>query len=131
MPPLLQPKSAEFPLGVSTLTFTDSGSEMTPVVSVTFSCVLLTTVVASVAPLNTITDEETKWLPVRFREKLDGNCENAMVIGDTESRTGAGRALPQSGFRELQLGSSSSKTRSPRRVVVDRKQVALNERCID
>jgi len=81
--------------------------------------------VASVVPLNTITDEETKWLPVRFREKLDGNCENAMVFGDTESRTGAGRALPQRGFRELQPGRSSNKTKSARRVVVDRKQVAL------
>lgn len=50
-PPLLQPKSEEFPLGVSTLTFTDSGPEITPVVSVTFSCVLLTTVVLSAVPL--------------------------------------------------------------------------------
>ena len=87
--------------------------------------VLLATVVGSVVPLNTITDEETKWLPVRFSEKLDGNCENVMVAGDTESRTGTGRALPHRGFRELQPGRSSNKTRSPRRVVVDRKQVAL------
>ena len=85
----------------------------------------------SVVPLNTITDEETKWLPVKFREKLDGNWENAMVVGDTESRTGAGRALPQSGFRELQPSRSSNKARSPRRVVVYRKQIALKERCID
>ena len=84
-----------------------------------------------VAPLNTTIDEETKWLPVRFREKLDGNCENAMVVGDTESRTGEGRALPQSGFRDLQPGRSSNKTRSPIRMMVDRKQVALKERCID
>lgn len=82
-------------------------------------------------PLNTITDEETKWLPVRFREKLDGNCENAMVVGDTESRTGAGRALPQSGFRELQPGRSSNKSRSPSRVVVNRKEETPKERCID
>jgi hypothetical protein len=87
--------------------------------------------VGRVAPLNTTTDEETKWLPVRFREKLDGNCENAMVVGDTESRTGEGRALPQSGFRDLQPGRSSNKTSSPSRMVVDRKQVALKERCID
>ena len=82
----------------------------------------------SVVPLNTITDEETKWPPVRFREKLDGNCENAMVVGDTESRIGAGRALPQSGFRDLQPGRSSNKTKSPAQVVVGRKQVALMER---
>lgn len=85
----------------------------------------------SVVPLKTITDEETKWLPVRFREKLDGNCENAIVVGDTESRTGAGRVLPHSGFRELQPGRSSNKARSPRRVVVDKKQVVLKEQCID
>ena len=84
----------------------------------------------SVVPLNTITDDETKWLLVRFSEKLDGNCENAMVVGETESRTGAGRALPQSGFRELQPGKSSNRTKSPRPVVVARKQVALKERCI-
>ena len=83
----------------------------------------------SVVPLNTITDEETKWLPVSVREKLDGNCENAMVVGDTESRTGAGRALPHNGFRELQPGRSSNKTRRPRHVVVDGEQDAL-ERCI-
>ena len=92
---------------------------------------MLTTVVGSVVPLNKITDEETKWLPVRFRDKLDGNCENAMVVGDTESRIGAGRARPQSGFRDLQPGRSSNKTKSPKRVVVGRKQVALMERCID
>lgn len=89
-------------------------------------CELLTTVVGSVVPLNTITDEETKWLPVRVREKLDGNCENAMVVGDTESRTGAGRALPQTGFRELQPERSSSRTRSPRRVVVVAKIIFVN-----
>ena len=92
--------------------------------------VLLATVVGRVVPLNTITDEETKWLPVRFREKLDGNCENAMVVGDTESRTGVGRVLPQSGFRELQAGRSSNSTRSPSQVMGDRKPVTLKERCI-
>jgi len=38
LPPLVQPKSEEFPLGVSTLTFTDPGPEITPVVSITFNC---------------------------------------------------------------------------------------------
>jgi len=37
-PPLVQPKSPEFPLGVCTETFTDPGPEITPVVSVTFNC---------------------------------------------------------------------------------------------
>ena len=80
----------------------------------------------SVVPLNTITDEETKWLPVTCREKLDGNCENAIVVGDTELRTGAGRALPQSGFRELQPDSSSNRTRSAARVVVDANIIFMN-----
>ena len=75
---------------------------------------------ANVVPLNTITDEETKWLPLTVREKPDDNCEKAMVAGDTELRTGAGRVLPQSGFRELQPGRSSTKARIPRRVLVDK-----------
>ena len=58
-PPLLQPKFAEFPLGVSTLTFTDSGLEMMPVVSITFSCVALTTVVLSAVPLISTSEAET------------------------------------------------------------------------
>jgi len=82
--------------------------------------------VGSVVPLNTITDEETKWLPVACREKLDGNCENATVAGDTESSTGAGRALPQSGFRELQPDRSSNGTRSARRVVVEANIIFVN-----
>ena len=77
-------------------------------------------------PLNTITDEETKWLPVSVREKLDGNCENAMVVGETASRTGAGRALPQSGFIELQPGNSSNTARSPRRVVVEEQIILMS-----
>ena len=80
----------------------------------------------SAAPLNTTTDEETKWLPVSSREKLDGNCENAMVVGDTESRTGAGRELPQSGFRVLQPDNSSNRARSPRRVVLEAQVIFVN-----
>ena len=79
-----------------------------------------------VVPLKTITDEETKWLPVTCRERLDGSCENAMVVGDTDLRTGAGRALPQSGFRELQPDSSSNRTRSATRVVVDVNIIFMN-----
>jgi len=85
--------------------------------------------VDSVVPLNTITDEETKSLPPRLREKLEGNWENTMVAGDTESRIGAGRALPQSGFRELQAGRSSNETRRLRRALVDGYQV-VKERYI-
>jgi len=59
LPPLLQPRSEEFPLGVSTLTLTDPGPEMRPDVSVTFSCVLLTTVVLSAVPLSSTSEAET------------------------------------------------------------------------
>lgn len=38
VPPLVQPKLPEFPPGVNTFTFTGPGSEMMPVVSITFSC---------------------------------------------------------------------------------------------
>ena len=92
---------------------------------------LLTTVAGSVVPLNTKTDEETKWLPVRFRVKLDGNCENTSVVGVTESSTGAGRALPQSGFRDLQAGRTSNRTKSPRRVAIAKEYVALKKRFMD
>lgn len=79
-------------------------------VMVTVSWELLFTVVARVAPLKTTTEEETKWLPVAVRTKLGGSCEKAMVAGEIELRTGAGRALPQRGFSELHPGSSRSAT---------------------
>jgi hypothetical protein len=52
--------SAEFPLGVNTLTFSDPGPEITPVVSITFSCSLLFTVALRGLPLITTWDDETK-----------------------------------------------------------------------
>jgi len=71
---------------------------------------LLTTVVATVAPLKTTSEEETNWLPVAVRTKLGGSCEKTMVVGEIESRLGVGRALPQSGFSALQPGKSKSKS---------------------
>jgi hypothetical protein len=38
VPPLVQPTSPEFPLGVSTLTFTVPGPEITSLESFTFNC---------------------------------------------------------------------------------------------
>jgi hypothetical protein len=38
VPPLVQPKSPVFPLGVSTLTFTTPGPEITSLESFTFNC---------------------------------------------------------------------------------------------
>jgi hypothetical protein len=74
------------------------------------TCVLPTTVVARVVPLKITTEEDTKWLPVTVMTKLDGNCAKAMVAGEIESRTGTGRALPQSGFRALHPSRSKSAT---------------------
>lgn len=47
LPPLVQPISAEFPVGVNTLTLTIPGPAMIPVVSITFRFELLTTAVLS------------------------------------------------------------------------------------
>ena len=43
VPPLVQPRSAEFPLGVSTVTLTAPGPEISPVVSFTVSFLSVTT----------------------------------------------------------------------------------------
>jgi hypothetical protein len=60
--------------------------------------------------LKTITEDETKWLPVAVRTKLGGSCENTIVVGEIEVRLGAGRALPQRGFSALHPGRSRSMT---------------------
>lgn len=71
---------------------------------------LLTTVVARVAPLKTITEEETKWPPVAVRTKLGGSCENTIVAGEIDLRLGEGRALPHRGFSALHPLRSTSMT---------------------
>jgi hypothetical protein len=60
VPPLVQPTSPEFPLGVLTVTLAVPGAEITEVVMVTCSCVLLVTEVLSFVPLMTTTEDETK-----------------------------------------------------------------------
>jgi hypothetical protein len=74
------------------------------------SCELLITLVATVAPLKTNTEEETKSLPVAVITKLGGSCEKIMVVGEIELRLGLGRALPQSGFSALHPESSKTMT---------------------
>ena len=59
VPPLVQPKSPEFPLVVLTVTLSVPGDEITSSVSVTCNCVLLITRVLSVVPLMTTTEDET------------------------------------------------------------------------
>lgn len=60
VPPLVQPRSPEFPLGVSTVTLAVPGAEISAAVTVTRNCVLLVTKVASVVPFITPTVAETK-----------------------------------------------------------------------
>ena len=59
VPPLVQPKSPVFPLGVFTVTLAVPGAEITALVMETCNCVLLVTRVLSVVPLITPTVEET------------------------------------------------------------------------
>jgi hypothetical protein len=71
---------------------------------------LLSTEVASVAPLKTTSDEATNWLPVAVSTKLEGSCEKTTVAGEIELRNGTGRELPQRGFSALHPGRSESTT---------------------
>src|SRR5262245_57686882 len=64
VPPLVQPTSPTFPLGVITLMLNCPGPEITPVVSVICSCWLEFTVGPRGFPLITISDAETKLLPL-------------------------------------------------------------------
>ncbi len=59
VPPLVQPREPEFPLGVLTVTLAVPGAEITAVVIVIFSCALLITVVFCAFPLTSPTEAET------------------------------------------------------------------------
>jgi hypothetical protein len=59
VPPLVQPREPEFPLGVLTATFAVPGAEMAAVVRVIFNCVLLVTEVLCATPLINPTEAET------------------------------------------------------------------------
>ena len=59
-PPLVQPRSPEFPLGVLTVTLAVPRVEMVAVVIVTCNCRLLVTSVLSVVPLMSTTEDESK-----------------------------------------------------------------------
>jgi hypothetical protein len=112
VPPLLQPRSPELPLGVCTVTLTAPGAEIKLVVSMTFNCPLLITVVLTVSPLIKTTDEETNWLPFTINVEPCCTSENGIVLGEREPISGAGLELPQSGFRVLlqpEANNSASK----------------------
>jgi len=110
VPPLEQPTSLVFPAGVLTATVNFPRPRIMEDVMVAVSWEWLVTMVARVEPLKTMTEEETKWLPVAMMAKLAGSCEKAIVVGEIELRIGAGRALPQRGFSELHPGKSKSTT---------------------
>jgi hypothetical protein len=59
VPPLVQPRLPEVPLGVLTFTLAVPGAEITAVVSVTCNSSLLTNVVLSAVPLITTTEAAT------------------------------------------------------------------------
>jgi hypothetical protein len=102
VPPLVQPKLPEFPLGVLMLTLAVPGPVMSAVVSVACNWDSLRTWVLRVVPLITTTEDDTMWLPFTLSKNPCCTCANVMVVGEREEMDGAGRALPQRGFRALQ-----------------------------
>jgi hypothetical protein len=112
VPPLEQPTSPVLPAGVFTATSKFPRAGIVEEVMVPASWELLVTAVATVVPLKTIKEEATNWLPVAVSTKLGGNCEKLVVAGEIESRTGAGRALPQRGFSALHPGNSKTTSNS-------------------
>lgn len=107
VPPLVQPRSPEFPLGVLTLTVAVPGPEIESVVMVTCNCCLLRTVVFSVLPLTVTTEDETKSEPFTTSRAPCWTWLNMRVLGESEAMTGAGRELPHRGLRALQPGKSN------------------------
>jgi hypothetical protein len=81
------------------------------VVIVTCNCWLLTTVVLSVVPLMTTTEDETNWLPFTERTRPCCTSANVIVVGERDPITGAGRVLPQRGLSALQPGRVNNASR--------------------
>lgn len=121
VPPLEQPTSPVLPAGVFTATLKFPTAGIIAEVIVPASWELLVTAVAMVTPLKTIKEEETNWLPFAVTTKLGGNCEKLVVAGEIESRTGAGRALPQRGFSALHPGSSKTTSNNELRLPIRQK----------
>jgi hypothetical protein len=101
VPPLLQPRFPEFPLGVLTFTLAVPVAEITAVVIMVCNCWLLVARVLRVVPLTTTTEDETKWLPFTVSKKPFCTCASVTVLGESDPITGAGRELPHKGLRAL------------------------------
>jgi hypothetical protein len=112
VPPLVQPRLPELPLGVLTVTLAVPGAEIVSVVIVTCNCSLLTTVVASVLPSMTTTEDERNWLPFTVRRKPCCTSANVIVVAERDPITGAGRELPHKGLSALQPGKNSKTSKS-------------------
>lgn len=70
------------------------------------------TVVASVVPLMTTTEDETNWLPFTVRRKPSCTSANVIVVAERDPITGAGRVFPQKGLSALQPGKNSKESKS-------------------
>jgi len=101
VPPLLQPRLPEFPLGVLTFTLALPAPEITAVVIVACNCWLLVARVVKVVPLTTTTEDETNWLPFTVSRKPFYTCANVIVFGESDPMTGTGRELPHKGLSAL------------------------------
>jgi hypothetical protein len=112
VPPLVQPRSLEFPPGVLTVTLADPVAEITAVVRVSCNCVLLITRVLTVVPLISPTEDETNLLPFTVRTKPCCTSASVIVLTEREPMVGAGRALPHAGLRELQAWRSNKASTS-------------------
>jgi hypothetical protein len=102
VPPLLHPRFPEFPLGVVTFTLAVPEAEISAVVIVTCNSPAFGTCVASVVPLMTTTEDETKWLPFTVSRNPCCTWAKVMVAGERLEMAGAGRELEQRGFSALQ-----------------------------
>ena len=116
VPPLVQPRSPELPLGVLTVTLAVPEPEITSVVIVTCNSLLLWTVVVNVLPLMITTEDETKSEPFTVRRNPACTWANVTVLGESEPMTGVGRELPHNGFRALQPGKNSKASTTASRV---------------
>src|SRR5215471_4473842 len=101
VPPLEQPKSSVFPLGVITWTLTGPVPGITSVESFIVNSCLLTTVGLSGVELISTSVDETKLPPFTVSVAPLCTWARVMVLGEREAISGTGLALPQNGLRAL------------------------------